>query len=86
MCPCPTLQVRGCPPPSHGWGQDGSLFLLLYDSLIHYFTPVYPDAIQINYLPHRGSQAAPRTLWADSAPKTGSPGSVSNPICFSTEA
>jgi hypothetical protein len=20
MCPCPTLQVRGCPPPSHGSG------------------------------------------------------------------
>jgi hypothetical protein len=34
------------PPPSHGWGQDGSLFLFLYDSFIHYFTPVYPDAIQ----------------------------------------
>ncbi len=28
----------------------------------------------------------PRTLWADSTPKTGSPGPVSNPICFSTEA
>jgi hypothetical protein len=52
MCPCPTLQVRGYPPPSHGRGQDGSLFLLLYDSFIHYFTPVYPDAIQIDNLPH----------------------------------
>jgi hypothetical protein len=31
-------------------GQDGSLFL--YDSFIHYFTPVYPDAIRINNLPH----------------------------------
>jgi hypothetical protein len=30
MCPCPTLQVRGC----------------LHDSCIHYSTPVYPDAIQ----------------------------------------
>src|SRR5271165_4122951 len=35
-------------PPSHGRGQDGSLFLLLYDSFIHSFTPVYPDAIQVN--------------------------------------
>jgi hypothetical protein len=34
------------PPPSHGWGQVGSLFLLLYGSFIRYFTPVYPDAIQ----------------------------------------
>jgi hypothetical protein len=58
MCPSPTLQVRGCPPPSHGRGQDGSLFLLLYDSFIHYFTPVYPDAIQINNLPHIGIVAA----------------------------
>jgi hypothetical protein len=41
------------PPPSHGWGQDGSLFLLLYDSFIHYFTPVYPDAIQAGSLPHK---------------------------------
>ena len=55
MCPCPTLQVRGCPPPSHGRGQDGSLLLLLYDSFIHSFTPVYPDAIQVASLPHLGS-------------------------------
>jgi hypothetical protein len=26
-------------------GQSGSLLLSLYDSFIHYFTPVYPDAI-----------------------------------------
>ena len=32
-------------------GQDGSLLLFLYDSFIHYFTPVYPDAIQANRLP-----------------------------------
>jgi hypothetical protein len=56
MCPCPTLQVRGCPPPSHGRGQDGSLFLLLYDSFIHYFTPVYPDAIRVGNLPHKVPQ------------------------------
>jgi regulatory LuxR family protein len=33
-------------------GQDGSLLLILYDSFIHYFTPVYPDAIQAEGLPH----------------------------------
>src|SRR5580700_1184307 len=32
MCPCPTLSSAPLPPPSHGWGQDGSLFLLLYGS------------------------------------------------------
>jgi hypothetical protein len=52
-----TRYLRGCPPPSHGRGQDGSLFLLLYDSFIHYFTPVYPDVIQIDNLidnlPHK---------------------------------
>src|ERR1039458_7206354 len=46
MCPCPTLQVRGCPPPSHGLGSGWFATPFLYDSLIHYFTPVYPDAIQ----------------------------------------
>jgi hypothetical protein len=42
--PCPTLPVqpRDCP---HMARQSGSLFLSLYDSFIHYFTPVYPDAI-----------------------------------------
>src|ERR1039458_729798 len=46
MCPCPTLQVRGCPPPSHGSGSGWFATPFLYDSFIHYFTPVYPDAIQ----------------------------------------
>jgi hypothetical protein len=27
-------------------GQDGFASPFLYDSFIHYFTPVYPDAIQ----------------------------------------
>jgi len=27
-------------------GQDGFATPFLYDSFIHYFTPVYPDAIQ----------------------------------------
>src|SRR5713101_7366793 len=52
MCPCPTLQVRGCPPPSHGSGSGWFATPLLYDSFIHYFTPVYPDAIQATSLPH----------------------------------
>jgi hypothetical protein len=33
-------------------GQSGSLFLSPYDSFIHYFTPVYPDAIQAEGLFH----------------------------------
>jgi hypothetical protein len=28
---------------------------LLYDSFIHYSTPVYPDAIQVGNLPHNKS-------------------------------
>jgi len=45
ICPCPTLPVQphGCPHLARG--QSGSLLLSLYDSFIHYFTPVYPDAI-----------------------------------------
>ncbi len=50
MCPFPTLQVRGCPPPSHGSGSGWFATPFLYDSFIRYFTPVYPDAIQVNYL------------------------------------
>jgi hypothetical protein len=46
MCPCPTLQVRGCPPPSHGSGSGWFATPFLCDSSIHCFTPVYPDAIQ----------------------------------------
>ena len=48
--PLSNASSASLPPPSHG--QDGSLFLLLYDSFIHYFTPVYPDAIQAEGLPH----------------------------------
>src|ERR1035437_2891192 len=46
MCPCPTLQVRGCPTALTWLGARMVRLLFLYDSLIHYFTPVYPDAIQ----------------------------------------
>jgi len=36
------LSVR----PRMARGQDGFATPFLYDSFIHYFTPVYPDAIQ----------------------------------------
>ena len=57
MCPMPTLQVhplrRACTHMTRG--QDGSLLLFLYDSFIHYFTPVYPDAIQTRVSAPRAS-------------------------------
>src|SRR5215831_17136544 len=34
------------PPPSHGSGSGWFATPFLYDSFIHYFTPVYPDANQ----------------------------------------
>jgi hypothetical protein len=34
------------PPPSHGSGSGWFATPFLYESFIHYFTPVYPDAIQ----------------------------------------
>jgi hypothetical protein len=33
-------------PPSHGSGSGWFATPFLYDSFIHYFTPVYPDANQ----------------------------------------
>jgi hypothetical protein len=48
----PTLQVRPCAAPSHGSGSGWFATPFLYDSFIHYFTPVYPDAIQAENLPH----------------------------------
>jgi len=40
-------------------GQDGFASPFLYDSFIHYFTPVYPDAIQaIRLLSFTNSAAA----------------------------
>jgi len=41
----PSSQVQPHDCPHMARGQSGSLFLSLYDSLIHCFTPVYPDAI-----------------------------------------
>ena len=40
------------PPPSHGPGSGWIATPFLHDSFIHYFTPVYPDAIQAEGLPH----------------------------------
>src|SRR6266567_6043289 len=54
-CPYPTLQVRGFPPPSHGLGSGWFATPFLYDSFIHYFTPVYPDAIQAISLRHKNA-------------------------------
>jgi len=51
MCLFPTLQVRRCRRPHMGRGQDGFATPFLYDSFIHYFTPVYPDAIQAEARP-----------------------------------
>ena len=47
--PCPTLRVRPHDRPRMARGQSGSLFLSLYDSFIHYSTPVYPDAIRTSW-------------------------------------
>jgi len=46
-------------------GQDGFASPFLYDSFIHYFTPVYPDAIQANRLLHHFRIGVPsfRNLW-----------------------
>ncbi|MGO4881249.1 MAG: hypothetical protein ACLP59_10545, partial [Bryobacteraceae bacterium] len=41
------------PPPSHGSGSGWFATPFLYDSFIHYFTPVYPDAIQAERLAHK---------------------------------
>jgi hypothetical protein len=41
------------PPPSHGSRSGWFATPFLYDSFIHYFTPVYPDAIQAGGLRHK---------------------------------
>ena len=40
--------------PSHGSRSGWFATPFLYDSFIHYSTPVYPDAIQANRLRHQG--------------------------------
>jgi hypothetical protein len=41
-----SLQVRRYRRDRKGRAQNGSLLPFLYHSFIHYFTPVYPDAVQ----------------------------------------
>ena len=45
-CLFPTLQVRRYRTPSQGSRSEWFATPFLCDSFIHYFTPVYPDAIQ----------------------------------------
>ena len=47
-------------------GQDGFAIPFLYDSFIHDFTPVYPDAIQAGGLSHRVAEYVSELLkWAN---------------------
>jgi hypothetical protein len=43
--PLSNASSTSLPPPSHGSGSGWFATPFLYDSFIHYFTPVYPDAI-----------------------------------------
>ena len=53
ICPCPNASSAAfARAPSHGSGSGWFATPFLYDSFIHYFTPVYPDAIQATGLPH----------------------------------
>src|SRR5271156_7036262 len=54
-CLFPTLQVRRYRTPSQGSRSEWFAAPFLCDSFIHYFTPVYPDAIQ-------SGSFAPQTL------------------------
>ena len=47
---CRTLRVRPHDRPRMTRGQDGFATPFLYDSFIHYSTPVYPDAPQVGPL------------------------------------
>src|SRR6266853_1056453 len=52
ICPCPTLQVRPLRRAALTWlGVRMVATPFLYDSFLHYFTPVYPDAIQAEACP-----------------------------------
>src|ERR1041385_9010972 len=44
---CRTLRVRPHDRPRMTRGQDGFATPFLYDSFIHYSTPVYPDAPEV---------------------------------------
>jgi segregation and condensation protein A len=50
--PLPNASSASLPPPSHGSRSGWFATPFLYDSFIHYFTPVYPDAIQAIGLRH----------------------------------
>jgi hypothetical protein len=50
MCPSPTLQVQPYDCPHMVGARMVRYSFLLYDSFIHYSTPVYPDAIQVGNL------------------------------------
>src|ERR1700674_3864387 len=50
--PLPNASSAALQPPSHGSRSGRFATPFLYDSFIHYFTPVYPDAIQVTNLPH----------------------------------
>jgi hypothetical protein len=43
-------------------GQDGFAIPFLYDSFIHDFTPVYPDAIQVANLPRKAAGRKPTAI------------------------
>ena len=49
------------PPSLHGSGSGWFATPFLYDSFIHYFTPVYPDANQTECLLHKHKQVV---LWS----------------------
>ena len=51
--PLANASSASLPPPSHGPGSGWFATPFLHDSFIHYFTPVYPDAIQAEGLPHK---------------------------------
>jgi hypothetical protein len=46
MCPCPTLQVRRCRRPRMVGARMVRYSFSCMTLSFHYFTPVYPDAIQ----------------------------------------
>ena len=50
---CATL-----PPPSHDSGSGWFATPFLYDSFIHYFTPVYPDDFQDESCPTEGHRTS----------------------------
>jgi len=68
-------------------GQDGFAIPFLYDSFIHYFTPVYPDAIQAKGLLHSGCDKA-RTVARYELLKQPDKQELSTayPVCFSRRA